>query len=71
MQTSVFVQNSKRKKKLEIFVFCILTFEPIIAKTCEAPQNDCYNLSFVHGQKMARECHKKSFIKSLSFQNGL
>ena len=37
-QTSVFVQNGKNYK-MEIFAFCVITFEPIISKTCQAPQN--------------------------------
>ena len=32
-QKSVFVQNRK-KKEIEIFVFCVITFKPIISKTC-------------------------------------
>ena len=30
---SVFVQNHKRKE-MEMFVVCIITFEPITSKTC-------------------------------------
>ena len=41
-----FLQNCK-KKKMEIFVFCHITFEPIRIWTCSAPQNDRLNLSFV------------------------
>ena len=44
-QMSVFEQN--RKKKMEIFSFCVINFEPSISKTCKAPQNDRQNLSFV------------------------
>ena len=32
---------------MEIFEFCVITFEPIFSKTCYAPQNDRRNLSFV------------------------
>jgi hypothetical protein len=58
-QMSVFVQNCKRKRK-EIFAFCVITFEPIIDKTGYAHQNDHQNLSFVkdedtYGKKMARK----------------
>ena len=42
-QMSVFVQNSKMK----IFLFCVITFEQIITKTYQAPQNGRHNLSFV------------------------
>ena len=43
---------------MEIFAFCVITFQPIINKTCLAPQNDRQNLSFVKatnvvGEKMA------------------
>ena len=55
-QISVFVPNSKMK----IFSFCIMICEPIIAKACQAPQNDRHNLSFLKdtntfGEKMARK----------------
>ena len=32
---------------MEIFAFCVRTFEPIKVKTCSAPQNDRLNFSFV------------------------
>ena len=32
-ETSVFVQNRK-KKEMEIFAFCIINFQPIINKAC-------------------------------------
>ena len=32
-KTSVFVQNGKQKE-MEIFEFCVITFEPILSKTC-------------------------------------
>ena len=32
-KTSVFVQNLK-KKEMEIFAFCAITFEPSLSKTC-------------------------------------
>ena len=51
---SSFVQNSKMK----ISLFCFITFEIIISKTCKAPQNDRHNLSLVKdtcGEKMARK----------------
>ena len=49
---------------MEIFAFCVITFEPIISKTCHAPQNDRQNISFVkdehaHGKKMAKKDLKK------------
>ena len=32
-KTSAFVQNH-RQKEIEIFAFCVITFEPILSKTC-------------------------------------
>ena len=46
-QKTVFVKISKKRKEMEIFAFCVITFEPIISKTCQAPKNDRHNLSFV------------------------
>ena len=51
--------TKSKKKEMEIFTFCVITFEPSISKTCPAPQNDSQNLSFVkdehtYGEKMAR-----------------
>ena len=44
-------------------VFCVITFEPIMIKTCSAPQNDRQNFSFVKdtcvdGEKLARNGQK-------------
>ena len=62
-----FVQNSK-KREMKIFLFCVITFELIVTKTCKAPQNDHQNLSFVkdkytYGKKMARKGHTKVICK--------
>ena len=52
---------------MELFAFCVITFEPIITKTFEAPQNDCQNLSFLENRnthmvkKMARKDLKSLF----------
>ena len=59
MQMSVFVQNRKKKGEMEIFAFCVITFEPISFLTCSAHQNGRLNLSFVkdedtYSKKMAR-----------------
>ena len=56
------------KKETEIFAFCVITFAPIISKTCEAPQNERQNLSFVkddhtHGKEMARKGGTKVIYK--------
>jgi hypothetical protein len=53
---------------MEIFAFCVITFEPILSKTCSAPQNDRQSLSFVkdehtYGEKMARKGHTKLIYK--------
>ena len=69
MHLFVFEQNCKKKKmEMEIFAFYILTFEPIISKTCSAPQNDCHNLSFVkdehtYGKKIVRKGSTKVIYK--------
>ena len=53
---------------MEIFAFCIITFQPIVSKTYQAPQNDRQNLSFVkddytYGKKMARKGRTKDIYK--------
>ena len=45
-----FVQNHK-KMEMEIFAFCVITFEPIKIQTCSAPQNDSLNLNQCRCQK--------------------
>ena len=67
MQMSVFVKNGK-KKEMKIFAYCVLTFEPILSKTCKAPQNDRQNLSVVkdehtYGKKVARKGHTEVISK--------
>ena len=49
--------------EMEIFVVCVITFEPIEIQTCSSPQNDSLNLSFVKdenivGEKMTRNGRK-------------
>ena len=70
-KTSVFVQNC-RKKEMEIFAFCVISFEAI----CSAPQNDSQSLSFVkvghtYGEKWPEKVVQRSFVKEHSFPNGL
>ena len=53
---------------MEIFAFCVITFQPIVSKTYQAPQNDRQNLSFVkyehtYGKKMARNGYTKVIYK--------
>ena len=67
-QMCVFAQSSERK----IFSFCVKTIEPIIAKTCQAPENDCHNLSFVKKnthvlKNWPEKVLQRSFINSVSF----
>ena len=54
---------------MEIFAFCVITFEPIEVQTCSAPQNDPLNLSFVDdiyvdGGKLARNGGKTAILAS-------
>ena len=61
---------------MKIFPFCVLTFEPIITKTYQAPQNGCHNLSFVKnkhiwGEKMARKGPTEVIYNSVLFRIGL
>ena len=44
---SLFLYKITKKREMEIFAFCVITFDPITIKTCLAPQNDRQNLSFV------------------------
>ena len=36
-----------QKMEMEMFAFCVITFEPIKIQNCSAPQNDRLNLSFM------------------------
>ena len=61
---------------MENFAFCAITFEPIITKTYEAPQNDSQNLSFVkdkhtYAEKWPEKVVQRPFVKSDSVRNGL
>ena len=52
---------------MEMFAFCVITFEPIEIQNCSAPQNDCLNLNFVKdihvvGKKMARNDPTKATL---------
>ena len=40
---------------MEIFAFCVITFEPIKIQTCSAPQKDRLNLSFVKDENTVGE----------------
>ena len=49
------------------FASYVITFEPIMIKTCSAPQNDRQNFSFVKdtyvdGKKLARNGQKRLLI---------
>ena len=75
MQTSVFVQNHEKKRNGNICVLCH-NFWTNQIKTCQAPQNDLYNLRFgkdehTYGKEMARKVVQRLFIKGHSFRNSL
>ena len=70
---SVFVQNRKNLE-MEIFAFCVITFEPIIIQICYAPQNDRLNLSFVidehtNGKKCSEMVVKRQFMSQFHFES--
>ena len=59
---------AKKRRNQNTFCFFAKTHEPIITKACEAPLNDCHNLSFVkdensYGEKMARKIRTKAIYK--------
>ena len=61
-----FCTKSQKKTEMEIFAFCVITFEPL--------QNDYLNLNFVkddhtYGQKLARNGCKMSINESVLFLN--
>ena len=62
-----FVLQYSKKMEMEIFAFCVITFELIKIQTRLAPQNDHLNLRFVKdentvGKKMARNSPKQPAI---------
>ena len=62
-QTFALYKIAKKKKEMEIFAFCVITFEPIISKTCHAPQNDRQNISFVKDEQTygKKNCQKRLY----------
>ena len=52
-----------KKKEMEIFVFGVITFEPINIQTCLAPQNVCLNLSFVNDVHVVAKKWPKVVLK--------
>ena len=49
------------------FVFCVITFEPVMIQTCSALKNDRLNFSFVKdtyvdGEKLARNGQKTATV---------
>ena len=57
---------------MNMVLFCVITFGPIITKTCEATQNDCKNLSFVQDEhtyykKLPEKVVPRPFTNSVSF----
>ena len=68
-QMRSFLQNYKNPKR-ELFVFCLITFEPIEVQTLSAPQIDRLNFSFVKdifryviGKQLATNGLKRTFIR--------
>ena len=43
---------SKDRMFFVVFIFCVITLEPIEVQTCSAPQNDRLNLCFVKDIKV-------------------
>ena len=37
-------QKKRKKKRKYVFAFCVITFGPIIIKTCEAPQKETHKI---------------------------
>ena len=72
-QMSVFVQNRKNLE-MEIFAFCVITFEPIITQIRYAPQNDPLNFSVVkdehtNGKKWPEMVVKRPFMSQFHFES--
>ena len=63
----VFAQNQK-KTKMEIFVFCVITFEPIRIQTRSAPQNDGLNLSFVTDEHIYCKQIARNGLKTVIYE---
>ena len=60
------------RKNTDLNQYFVVAFDPIKIQTCLALQNDCQNLSFVKdiyvvGEKMTRNGHKMSKLKSSIF----
>ena len=66
-----FFYKIAKKREMEMFAFCVITFEPIKIQTCSAPQNDRLNLSHVVGGNMARNGRKSVIYEGHSFRNSL
>ena len=64
-------KHKKQNKDAKIFAFCVITFQTIISKTYQAPQNDCQNLSLwkmiIRMAKMARNGCKRTFTQEHLF----
>ena len=58
---------------MEMFPFCVITYDPIRTQTCSAPQNDRLNLSFVKdihvvGGKWPEMVVNRSFVRDIHFK---
>ena len=69
----VFIKNRKQRE-MEMFVFYVITFEPIKIQTYSTIQNDRLNLSFVKDrhivvEKVARYGRKLAIDQLLFFKS--
>ena len=53
-----------KPRKIYIFAFCVITFEPIKILNCLAPQNDGLNLSFVKDIKCPEMVEKQQLVQA-------
>ena len=49
-----------------LLAFCVITFEPIMIKTCIAPQNDHLNFSFVKDIYVVQEMVVKQTLRAVA-----
>ena len=64
-----FVLTKLQKRKIKIFAFFVLTYEPIMIEIHSAPQNDHPNLSFVKDNYVAGKKSPRNGSKSTIFQS--
>ena len=62
------IKNKNKKTQMTFFyritiAFCVITFEPIKIYTCQAPQNERFNLSFVTNTHIVDKKLPEMFVK--------